>query len=119
MSTRMVRETRTSLSRPPRSHGLSSVLLSLDEVQAIGLPAYFSDHGEHLMYLDGELYDLRGDDLRTAGAMRKPGSRPPALPHRILEDGVGIEYGWRHVAECGCPYCWRRAHDDPSEQAVA
>jgi hypothetical protein len=95
------------------------VLLSLDEVQAIGLPAYFFDHGEHLMYLDSELYDLRADDLRDAVTTRVAGSRPPVLPHRVLEDGVGIEHGWRHVAECGCPYCRRRAHDDPPEQAVA
>ncbi len=71
--------------------------LLLEEVLEAGLPAYFFDHGEQLVYLDGELYDL-SDAKKGKGSLR-------ALPHSILESGVGIEYGWHHSEHCACPLC--------------
>jgi hypothetical protein len=88
-------------------------LLSLDEIRASGLPAYFHDHGEELLFLDGELFDLR-----EAEAAQHAGKEPQPLPREILENGVGIEYGWRHVPDCVCHYCWQRALEAAGE-AVA
>lgn len=31
--------------------------------------------------------------------------RPARMPRSILDSGVGIEYGWRHLAECDCECC--------------
>jgi len=90
------------------------VRLSLDQVRESGLPAYFFDHGEQLLFLDGELFELRERESSL-----KKGSRPKPLPHRILEDGVGIEYGWRHAADCGCPMCWHRERHGSGQEAVA
>jgi hypothetical protein len=89
-------------------------LLSLDEVRASDLPAYFYDHGEELVYLDGELYDLR--DAETAEGA---GTDPQPLPREVLESGVGIEYGWRHVADCVCRFCWRRPLEAATDESVA
>ena len=93
----------------------SGARLSLEEVRESGLPAYFSDHGEHLLYQDGELFDLGGQD----GAGTTDHHRPKPLPRQILEAGVGIEYGWRHAADCGCPFCWKRARTGNEGEAVA
>jgi hypothetical protein len=93
---------------------LSGVLLSLEDVRASGQPAYFLDHGEHLLFLDGELYDLHADE-----GTAQPGSRPLPLPHSILESGVGIEFGWRHSPACACYYCNRQRPGDSGREAVA
>jgi hypothetical protein len=92
----------------------SGVLLSLEDVRASGQPAFFLDHGEHLLFLDGELYDLRAEE----GAVQ-PGSRPLPLPHNILESGVGIEFGWRHSPACACFYCNGQKPGDSDREAVA
>jgi len=92
----------------------SRARLSIEEVRESGLPAYFFDHGEHLLYLDGELYDLEERD-----AALRAGSQPRPLPHQILEDGVGVEYGWRHAAGCVCPHCWNHVHDEGAHAHVA
>jgi hypothetical protein len=91
-----------AMTRSGRVHiaDCSDAKLLLREVRDTGLPAYFFDHGERLLYLDGDIYDLR-----EVGAAARAGTRPLPLPHAILETGVGLEYGWRHVADCGCPYC--------------
>ncbi len=88
--------------------------LSLDEVRATGLPAYFFDHGEHLLYLNDEIFDLEERDI----SMRAR-TRPQPLPHQILEDGVGIEFGWRHAEGCVCPHCWHRGHGNGMREDVA
>ena len=41
------------------------------------------------------------------------------LPHAILENGVGLEYGWRHIADCACPYCHAEAPGLSRRGAVA
>ena len=84
----------TAMAARPRT------LLSLEEVRESGRPAFFSDHGEHLLYQDGELFDLGDGD-----ATWQAGSHPQPLPRQILVDGVGIEYGWRHSAGCACHFC--------------
>jgi hypothetical protein len=89
----------------------SRVLLTLDEVQASGRRAYFYDYDEELIYLDGELYDLR--DAETA---EQAGLTPHPLPREILESGVGLEYGWRHIAGCTCRHC-RRQSAEPAGNA--
>ncbi len=75
--------------------------LDLREVRECGAPAVFFDYGEALLYLDGQLFSLR--DVRE-----KPGRAmllPPPLPAQVLEIGVGLEYGWRHVSGCRCHLC--------------
>lgn len=110
VSTKAIEEARANGEADPHS----GARLSLEEVRAIGLPAYFSDHGERLLYQNGELFDLGDQDgVGSASHRRKP------LPRQILEAGVGIEYGWRHTAGCSCPYCWKRAHADGASAAVA
>ena len=86
----------------------SPARLLLDEVRAAGLPAYFFDHGEQLVYLDGELYDLAAAD-ETA---------PRPLAHTILESGVGIEFGWHHTGRCACRFC-RPVQGMDAQDAVA
>lgn len=95
-----------------RAAAFSEAQLLLDEVRASGLPAYFFDHGEHLLYLDGDIYDLRDVD-----AASRSGSRP--LPHQVVESGVGIESGWRHAAGCACAYCNGQAPAAGRGEAVA
>lgn len=92
----------------------SHTLLTLAEVRASGLPAVFSDHGEHLLFQDGELFELRDGE-----AGWQADSRPQPLPRRILADGVGIEYGWRHSAGCRCRYCAKPAETDDAGAVVA
>jgi hypothetical protein len=80
-------------------------LLALREVRKSGLPAVFLDFGEALLYLDGQLFSLR-DMSACAG-----GFLPPPLPSQILDCGVGIEYGWRHLEGCGCRLCWGKEQE--------
>jgi hypothetical protein len=82
--------------RPP-------VLLSLAQVRESGLPAFFFDYGESLVYWDDELFDIHdwGDALQT-------GVDPTALPPAVLEHAIGIEHGWRHANACTCGLCRRR-----------
>jgi hypothetical protein len=77
-------------------------LLALREVRESGLPAVFLDFGEALLYLDGQLFSLRDVGERAGAA----GPLPPPLPPQVLDCGVGIEYGWRHLAGCACHLCW-------------
>jgi hypothetical protein len=88
----------------------SRALLSLDEIRASGLPAYFYDYSEELLYVEGELFDLR--DVEAAG---RAGVDPLPLPREILENGVGLEYGWRHAAGCACHHCWQRSLEAAGE----
>ena len=88
----------------------SRALLSLDEVRASALPAYFYDYSEELLYLGGELFDLR--DVEAA---ERAGVDPLPLPREILKNGVGLEYGWRHVAGCACHCCRQRSLEAAGE----
>jgi hypothetical protein len=88
--------------------------LLLEEVREIGLPAYFFDHGERLLFLDGDIFDLR-----EVGTAARDGASPMPLPHGILETGVGLEYGWRHAAGCACPHCRDEAQAVDRRGAVA
>ena len=111
---RRLREARRNWSEDGERAARSRTLLTLEEVRASGLPAFFFDYDEHLLYFDGELFDLHDGD-----AAWRAGSHPLPLPPHILEDGVGIEFGWRHAAECACNYCWKpELHERPRE-AVA
>ncbi len=74
--------------------------LSLQEVRESGLPALFFDYGDALLYLDGRLYNA--GDWVTPDVTSTP---PQPLPAQILENGVGIEYGWQHAAGCACRFC--------------
>lgn len=107
-----VTELREALARrleQARRVGCADTQLLLDEVRRSGLPAYFFDHGEQLVYLDGELYDL-AETAPDGGVTVRP------LPHQVLESGVGIEYGWRHRADCACPLCRHAAASAPGAE---
>jgi hypothetical protein len=84
--------------------------LSLDEVRASGLPALLFEHGDALLYLDGRLYTA------LDWIMSDQATLPQPLPEQVLECGVGIEYGWRHAADCTCRYCV--PHQDEEESAA-
>ena len=71
--------------------------LSAEEVLASGRPALFDDFGERLLFVDGQLFDLRAAGLSPDGA-----PLPEPLPERVLRAGVGIELGWRHARGCDC-----------------
>ena len=109
-----VREVKTSHVEGAAPRARSRALLSLDEVRAIDLPAYFYDYSEELLYLDGELFDLR-----EVEAAERAGADPLPLPRELIETGVGLEYGWRHVADCVCHYCWQRSHAAAGETRPA
>ena len=85
----------------------SDAKLLLEEVRQIGLPAYFFDHGERLLFLDGDIYDLR-----EVGSAARSGTSPMPLPHGILESGVGLEYGWRHASG------WRKNSVTPIRRSL-
>jgi hypothetical protein len=114
MNLQALRDARRNWSETGERAARSRALLSLEEVRESDLPAFFFDYDEHLLYLDGELFDL-GDGEATWMA----GSHPLPLPHQILEEGVGIEFGWRHTANCACRFCGKRAPQEQVKEAVA
>ena len=114
MSIQGLREVRRSLGEDGGHAARARALLSLEEVRASGLPAFFFDHGEHLLYMDGELFDLNDRD-----AAWQAGSHPRPLPRQILESGVGIELGWRHAADCRCRHCRKQALQETAQAALA
>ena len=83
-----------------RLRSLSRVLLTLDEVREAGRTAYFLDYGEALLFTDGQVFEV-SEVIRA----RQIDQRPSPLPDAVAEAGVGIEYGWRHVADCDCRTC--------------
>ena len=77
---------------------------TFEEVLAAGRPAMYRKFGEHLLYLSGRLFDVRepGSPIEVGLAL-PPKERAPAVVDRALT--VGIEYGWRHAADCPCSFC--------------
>jgi hypothetical protein len=87
--------------------------LSLDEVRRGDRPAFFFDHGEALLFIDGHLFDLEHYIAAVQWDVD-----PTPLPREILEHGAGIEYGRRHAGECECSACMERQRPRRSEFAV-
>ena len=79
-------------------------LLSFDEVVASQRPAVFSDFGDSLLYLRGEVFILRDLDLGAGDAVE-----PPVLDAHLMLHAVGIETGWRHAEGCDCDVCSKAA----------
>lgn len=86
-------------------HPVEATSLSLAEVKRVGRAALFLDWGEKLLYREGEIFELH--ETLDERAMAYP---PVRLPSAILEHGVGIEYGWRHLAGCDCEACTDHRH---------
>ena len=84
---------------------VNGVYLSLAEVRSVGRTALFLDWGEALLYRDGRLFELQTSPGEQA--MDYP---PKLLPDEILEHGVGIEFGWRHLDGCDCWACQEQTH---------
>jgi len=85
-------------------------LLSAQQVLAIGAPAIFEDYGERLLYVDGQLLDLRAAAPAPDGSLVVP-----TLPSSVLQTAVGIEFGWQHLECHGCGRC----REDSAEHAHA
>ena len=78
--------------------------LSLEDVVSVGLPAFYEDHGEKLVYRDGCIFE---------GAA---GDAPLGEPILVLDqpgEAVGLEFGWRHRRDCTCRLCAARARFAP------
>lgn len=88
--------------------------LSLDEVRQSGLPALFLDYGEVLLYLDDQLFCLR-----DVVSHQQESAPPPPLPAHVLNSGVGIEYGWRHLTDRACPVCLELTSVEERQQRAA
>jgi hypothetical protein len=71
--------------------------LSLEDVMAAGLPAVYEEHGEHLVYRDGCIFEAP-----AAGTAEEP-----ILTLDRATAMIGLEFGWRHVAGCACRLCRR------------
>ena len=78
----------------------SERLLLLSEVRRVGCPAIFLDWGDALPFQEGTLFDIRG--TADGDALASP---PEELPAEVLESGIGIDHGWRHLAGCDCTLC--------------
>ncbi len=79
--------------------------LTFEEVLAAGQPAVYQKFGDHLLYIDGRFFDVRepGSPIEV-GLASQPEEPEPLVARRA----VGVEYGWRHAADCGCSYCSAR-----------
>jgi hypothetical protein len=76
--------------------------LTFEEVIAAGQPAVYRQFGDHLLYVEGRFFDVREPGAPTLIEVGASSSRRDAhAAHR----GVGIEYGWRHAADCSCSFC--------------
>ena len=84
----------------PRSGQGTRRALFLDEVEAIGLPALFSDFGDLLLFKEGTVYAL--PEATDAGQLSQPERLPGVY---VVTERVGIEYPWRHAGDCACRFC--------------
>lgn len=100
-----------------RACGVAGGRLTLQEVREIDRTAFFFDFGEALMYKDGKLFDIR-----SWGAEVPTGAPLTPLPDAVLENGVGIEYGWQHLKDCDCHLCelpaWQKTASTDARQAA-
>jgi len=76
--------------------------LTFEEVLASGQPAVYRRFGDHLLYVNGRFFDVHepGAPVEVGLSARPEEPRP-----QIERHAVGIEYGWRHSADCPCSYC--------------
>ncbi len=77
--------------------------LTFEEVLAAGRPAVYRQFGDHLLFVDGRLFDVRRPEAPTPIDVGTPSRALDEHEHSRLS--VGIEYGWRHAAGCPCSYC--------------
>jgi hypothetical protein len=86
--------------RGERQRGPLRRPLLLEEVEAAGLPAFFTSFGDRLVYRDGSVYSLPSalEPAEVAQLEKLPGAY--AVTQR-----VGIEYPWLHSDSCGCRFC--------------
>lgn len=70
--------------------------LSLQDIVSVGLPAVYEDHGEHLVYRDGRIFDAAASNAPLA---------EPIIELDGAGSAVGLEFGWRHLAGCSCRFC--------------
>ena len=77
---------------------LGRTRLTFEQVRQSRKPAIFQKYGERVLFLDDTvfLFDDDGDSGR--------GAAPTVIDASALEE-VGIEYGWRHAADCHCHFC--------------
>ena len=76
--------------------------LTFEEVLAAGQPAVYRKFGDHLLYIDGRFFDVREPAAPTPIEV---GASSPQRDALAADHAVGIEYGWRHAADCSCSYC--------------
>ncbi len=81
--------------------------LTFEEVLAAGRPAVYRKFGDHLLYVQGRLFDVHEPTAPVEVGLSLPTSARDPLPDRAMT--VGIEYGWRHSAGCGCGFCGKAA----------
>lgn len=81
--------------------------LTFEEVIAAGQPAVYRKFGDHLLYVQGRLFDVHEPTAPVEVGPPLPASAHDPLAARALT--VGIEYGWHHSAGCGCSFCGRAA----------
>lgn len=74
--------------------------LSLEDVVSAGLPAFYEDHGDKLVYRDGCIFE---------GAAADAPLGDPILVLDRAAEAVGLEFGWRHRRECTCSFCAGRS----------
>jgi hypothetical protein len=80
--------------------------LTFDEVRAAGKPAVYRKFGDHLLYVGGRLFDVSEPDAPVeVGMTPAQAARESVAAERAVT--VGIEYGWRHEADCPCSFCER------------
>ena len=81
--------------------------LTFEEVLAAGLPAVYRKFGDHLLYMQGRLFDVR-EPTAPVEVLSLSSTADEPLP---LDRGmtVGIEYGWHHSARCACGFCAKAA----------
>jgi hypothetical protein len=78
--------------------------LTFEEMLAAGRPAVYRQFGDHLLYVGGRLFDVRRPEEPTPIEVSVSSSQA-ADEHEHAHLAVGIEYGWRHAADCSCSYC--------------